>query len=78
MSLAQGNVPTAWEKIAHVTLIYKGKGLAPDPTNYRPNSRTNFFCKTIERLIRGKIVPHLKYLLSSVQSGFRKELSTLS
>jgi hypothetical protein len=79
MSLQQGSVPKAW-KVAKVIPIYKGKGSALDVKNYRPISLTNVFCKTLERLIRGKIVSFLQSenLLSPCQSGFRAGLSTLT
>ena len=79
MSLVQGYVPAAW-KVAHVTPIYKGKGSVLDITNYRPISLTNVFCKTLERLIRGKIMSHLESnnLLSTAQSGFRTKHSALT
>ena len=47
--------------------------------NYRLINLTNVFCKTLERLIRGKIMSHLESNnLSTVQSGFRTKHSTLT
>jgi hypothetical protein len=79
MSIQQGQVPKAW-KIANIIPIFKGKGSRLDVKNYRPISLTNVFCKTLEKLIRSKILIHLESnnLLSPCQSGFRAGLSTLT
>ena len=78
MSLVQSYNPATW-KVAHVTPIYKGKRSVLDITNYRPINLTNVFCKTFERLIRGKIMSHLESNnLSTAQSGFRTKHSTLT
>ncbi len=79
MSLQQGSVPRSW-KVANIIPIYKGKGSLLDPKNYRPISLTNVFCKALERIIREKLVNHLESenLISSCQSGFRANHSTLT
>ena len=79
MSIQQGIVPKAW-KIANVIPIFKGKGSALDVKNYRPISLTNVFCKTLEKLIRNRIIEYLEnnHLLSPCQSGFRAGSSTLT
>ena len=48
--------------------------------NYRPISLTNVYCKTLERLVRSKIMSYLESenLLSLCQSGFKSGLSTLT
>ena len=45
---------------------------------YRPISLINFYCKTLERLVRSKIMAYLESenLLSTCQSDFRSGLST--
>ena len=79
MSIQQGIVSKAW-KIANVIPIFKGKGSALDVKNYRPISLTNVFCKTLEKLIRNRIIEYLEnnHLLSPCQSGFRAGSSTLT
>ena len=48
--------------------------------NYRPISLTNIYRKTLERLVRSKIMSYLglENLLSACQFGFRSGLSTLT
>ena len=79
MSIQQGYVPKVW-KIAKVILIFKGKGSMLEVKNYRLISLTNVNCKTLERLVRNKIMSYLESenLLSTCQSGFRSGLSTLT
>ena len=69
----------AW-KVATVIPIFKGKGSSLDTKNYRPISLTNVYCKTLEKLLREKLLSYLESenLLSSAQSGFRPGLSTLT
>ena len=79
MSIQQGCVPKV-RKIAKVIPIFKGKGSMLEVKNYRPISHTIVYCKTLERLVRGKIMFYLELenLLSTCQSGFRSGLSTLT
>ena len=78
MSLQQGCTPKAW-KTANFVPIFKGKGSTLEVNNYHPVNLSNFFCKTLEILIRSSIISHVesKKLLSTCQSGFRPGLSTL-
>ena len=59
MFIEQGRVLKSW-KTATVILIYKGKGSKLDVKNYRPIKFTNVLCKTLERMIRGKIKNHME------------------
>ena len=47
------------------------------PTNYRPLSLLSIVSKVQERLVFNKLYPFLSPVLSSRQSGFRKEESTV-
>ena len=79
MTIQQGCVPKMWQ-IAKFIPIFKGKGSMLEVKNYRPISLTSFYCKTLERLVRSKIMSYLESenLLSTCQSGFRSGLSTLT
>ena len=79
MSIQQGRTPMAW-KVATIIPIFKGKGSSLDTKNYRPISLTNVYYKTLEKLLREKLLSYLESenLLSSAQSGFRPGLSTLT
>ena len=56
-SAETGISPADW-KSANVTAIHK-KGNRHEPGNYRPISLTSVVRKTMERLIKGKIIAHL-------------------
>jgi hypothetical protein len=75
-SVNNGSLPTKW-KTATVSAIYK-KGDRELAANYRPISLTSIACKTLERLIRQKIVDHMNRnnLFSKLQFGFREKRST--
>ena len=77
--MRQQAVPKAW-KFANVVPIYKEQGFKLDVSNYRPISLTNVFCKLMEKLVRKRIVEHLKanILIFAFQSGFCSGFSTLS
>ncbi len=49
-----------------------------NPTNYRPIALTSCVCKTMERMINKRLVWYLETnnLISSYQTGFRKNRST--
>ena len=51
-------IPKDW-KSANATAIHK-KGKRQKPGNYRPISLTSEVCKTMERLVKGKIITHLE------------------
>ncbi|WP_179118702.1 reverse transcriptase domain-containing protein [Solemya velum gill symbiont] len=50
-----------------------------DPTNYRPISLTRCLCKTMERMINGRMVWFLESnnLLTNLQCEFRQGRSTI-
>ena len=65
-------------KSATVLPIFKNKGDACDPTNYRPISLLPFLSKIFEKILYIRLISHLSKfsVLSSHQFGFRKNLST--
>lgn len=69
-SLNSGRIPDDWRK-ACITPIFK-KGSRSSPNNYRPVSLTSIICKTMESLIRTKIMDHLQKnnLICQEQHGF--------
>ena len=69
-SIDTGMVPSAWKE-AHVCAIYK-KGNKSLAGNYRPVSLTSVVCKTMETLVRNKLIKHMKAnsLFSNKQYGF--------
>ena len=71
-------IPEYW-KSAKVTAIHK-KGSRQEPGNYRPLSLTAVVCKTMERLIKGKLITHLEMnnLIGDPQHGFRNKRSCLT
>ncbi len=66
-------------KISLIIPIHTG-GSQGDPSNFRPISLTSHFMKTIERVIRKKIVTYLEAgsKLDPRQHGSRAQRSTLS
>ena len=77
-SAETGIIPTDW-KSANVTAIHK-KGNRQEPGNYRSISLTSVGCKTMERLIKSKIIAHLggNNLIGDSQHGFRNKRSCLT
>lgn len=77
ISLDQELVPPEW-KIANVSPIYK-KGNKKSPSNYRPVSLTSVACKTLEKIIRDRVMLHMDKndLLTDKQFGFRNKRSTM-
>ena len=71
-SIQNREVPDDWKK-ANVAAIFK-KGSRHSPGNYRPVSLTSVICKTMETIIRDKIMDHLlRYnLIQNSQHGFMK------
>ena len=79
MSIQKDCVPKMW-KITKVIFIIKGKGSMLEVKNHRPISLANVYCKTLERLVRSKIMSYLESesLLSTCQSDFTSRLSNLT
>ena len=77
-SAETGIIPVDW-KPANVTAIHK-KGNRQEPGNYRTISLTSVVCKTMERLIKGKIITHLEgnTMIGDSQHGFRNKRSCLT
>jgi len=69
-SMLTGSVPEEWRQ-ANIVPIFK-KGSKAKPGNYRPVSLTSICCKVLEKIVRDKIVGHLKEnnLISTAQHGF--------
>ena len=77
-SIETASIPEDW-KLANVTAIHK-KGNRQDPGNYRPISLTSVVGKTMERLIKDKLVNYLErnHLIGNSQHGFRHGRSCLT
>jgi hypothetical protein len=75
-SLQTGEVPAVWKE-AYITAHPK-KGRRQEALNYRPISLTSIVCKTLETIIRSRIVNHMDnhHLLNPNQFGFIKGRST--
>ena len=71
LSAASGTLPEQW-KTAHVSVLHK-KQSRKSPSNYRPVSLTSVVCKTMESIIRDKIMTHMtdNAMFSKAQHGFR-------
>lgn len=65
-------LPSQW-KLANITPIHK-KGSRQEVSNYRPISLTSIICKTMERIVRDKIMAYMEVnnFFSKHQHGFRK------
>ena len=77
-SAETGIIPADWMS-ANVTAIHKN-GNRQEPGNYRLINLTSVVCKTMERLIKGKIITHLESnnLIGDSQHGFRNKRSCLT
>ena len=73
-----GSFPAAWRQ-AVVVPIPKPEKDRSDPNNYRPIALTSCLCKTMERMVNNRLVYYLESnnLITNLQSGFRKERSTV-
>ena len=77
-SLSSGIVPPVYKKQI-ITPVFK-KGSRATPANYRPISLTSHIIKTIERIIKTRIVKHLldHNILCKTQHGFLKGRNCLT
>ena len=76
-SLQASKFPDMWKE-AIISPIFKRKGSASDPQNYRPISLLCCLSKIFEKLVFRHIYNHLSdnSLLSDMQSGYRPQHST--
>ncbi|KAI8495249.1 hypothetical protein Bbelb_272350 [Branchiostoma belcheri] len=77
-SLKEGKLPREW-KIGHITPIFR-KGSKKSPSNYRPVSLTSVTGKVLDRIVRDRIVDHMKSneLFTKHQHGFLPGRSTVT
>lgn len=77
-SVLHASFPTAW-KLARIVPVHK-TGNTSDISNYRPISLTSTCSKLLEHIIYKHLSQYLEVhnLLSPVQHGFRKGLSTIT
>ena len=77
-SAETGIIPADW-KFANVTKIHK-KGDRQEPGNYRPISLTYVVCKTMQWLVKGKIITHHEgnNLIGHSQYDFKNKCSCLT
>jgi hypothetical protein len=73
----RSSIPSRWKE-TFITPIYKNKGEAFDPQNYRPIGITSVIGKVFEGFLCDSLVDHLERnnLLSSTQYGYRSKRST--
>ena len=73
-----GNVPTQWKHAIVLPILKAGKD-PHAPSSYRPISLTSTLCKVMEKLIANRLMWFLEKnnKLSNVQTGFRKNRSTV-
>ena len=76
-SLNTATFPKSW-KVANITPIFKNKGSASNPANYRPISILPCLSKILEKNVFRRIYHHVtaQNLLSEKQSGYRPHHST--
>ena len=76
-SLSNAKFPSSW-KTANITPVFKNKGSASKPQNYRPISILCCMSKILEKIVFTRIYEHLttNHLLSDKQSGYRPHHST--
>ena len=73
-----GKFPSLWRAATVIPIPKPGKDHS-DSTNYRPIALTSCLCKTFERIINDRLVWYLETnnVISELQSGFRKQRSTV-
>jgi len=75
-SIEKGKLPDAW-KLGSISALHK-KGSKANPGNYRPVSLTSIVCKLLEKIIRDKLLEHMRKndQISEYQFGFLPGRST--
>jgi len=70
--------PDSWRDATVIPIPKPGKDHS-NPSNYRPIALTSCLCKLMEKLVNGRLMFHLENskLLTNLQSGFRKNRSTM-
>ena len=73
-----GILPDSWKEAIVIPISKPGKD-SSNPANYRPIALTSCICKTLERMVNDRLVWFLEKnkLITTVQSGFRKQRGTL-
>ena len=73
-----GSFPDFWRHSFLIPVLKKGK-VATDPNNYRPITLSSCLCKLMERMVSFRLmwILETRNLLSSEQSGFRKNRSAV-
>ena len=71
------DLPLSWKVAIIIPLRKPGKDTS-NPLNYRPISLTSCLCKLLEKMINSRLMWYIEKnsILSSCQSGFRKNRST--
>ena len=72
-----GNIPKSWKEATVIPSPKPDKDHT-DPTNYHPIALTRCICKTMERMINGRLTWFLEAnnIITDYQSGFRHHRST--
>ena len=73
-----GQFPPYWSEATIIPIPKPGQDRM-NPNNYRPIALTSCICKTMERMINERLMWYLENdnLISTAQSGFRKNRSTI-
>ena len=68
----------SWREALVIPIPKPGKD-ASESSNYRPIALTSCFCETLERMVNDRLVWFLEKnnLIVDVQSGFRRQCSTI-
>ena len=73
-----GYFPSIW-KSGHIVMLHKPGKPKTDPNNYRPITLNSCICKTLERIINGRLNNYLeaKGLVNEFQGAFRQEFTIM-
>ena len=73
-----GILPDSWKEAILIPIPKPGKD-SFNPANYRSIALTSCICKTMKRMVNDRLVWFLEKnkLITSAQSGFRKQIGTL-